>query len=208
MFPSTLYLPPHHEPDSLHIRQVQRRHIVPIPAPIRGLKSAPRQKNLSRALGRKLSLVADAAALPAVVSTWTERVLEREGEALGGVLVGARHDQQEAVVAGQVEGQLAGGMLRREAGAAEGRGVEVAVEARAMGPEGRKVRDRRASADAIVGRLPEGRVPRSKRSASAGARWGRRALVVLTGLHRIGNEAGEASRQSASRGGLVRSVND
>lgn len=89
-----------------------------------------------------------------------ERVLEGQGVALA-VCSGRPGDgDDDAVVAAQVQGQLAAGALRGEARAAERLRVQVAVEAR----RGLALRDAQVGAacaptDPVVRVYPEARVP-------------------------------------------------
>lgn len=74
----------------------------------------------------------------------------------------AAEGQDQARVAGQVEGEDADGALGREAGAAQGLGVEVAVEAGPLRVGDGQVRRAGAAADAVIGSRPFGGVPRAE----------------------------------------------
>jgi len=71
-------------------------------------------------------------------------------------VVGPGNGHDDAFVVAQVQGQVADAVLGGEAGAAEGRRVEVAVEASAFGVLDGEVRLAGTTADAVVRRLPEG----------------------------------------------------
>lgn len=74
----------------------------------------------------------------------------------------AAEGQDQSRVAGQVEGEDADGALGSEAGAAQGLGVEMAVEAGSLRVGDGQIRRAGAAADAVVGSRPFGGVPRAE----------------------------------------------
>lgn len=126
-------LPPHHQTKPLDVPQIQRLRILLIPPPIRRPKLL--EADLVRALaGHKVILPAHARLVPAILALLRQRVLEDEGVLF---VVGVVDADGQALVAAQVEVQLADGALRREARAAERLRVEVSAEGGALrGNEG------------------------------------------------------------------------
>lgn len=153
------YVPSHHQTHRLDAACVQRLRIRLRPPPVRRGEVGPRQEDLlgafcgAAARYGEVSLVQQAA----LAVARRQHVLEVERVELA---VGQRHRDQQAFVAGQVPVQRADGLLRGEAGAAQGGVVEVAREGGLVGGrDDGQVRGAVAAADGVVDGGPEGGVP-------------------------------------------------
>ncbi|KAM5382766.1 hypothetical protein ACJZ2D_002349 [Fusarium nematophilum] len=143
------YSPPHHQRNPLHIPQIQRLRIHQIPPPIRGPKLLPPLHHLAPLPRRlKVRLPAQSRLVPPVAALLGNLVFHRQRELVGRA---ARADRQaQTPRAGQVEGQVALCALGGEARAAEGAGVEDAVEEGGSGGLDGEVGDAGAAAHAVI----------------------------------------------------------